>query len=128
MAEEHDADVVFDPLNQDVTAEVRKITGGKGADVVFDAAGMQPSITLAIDAVRPRGHVMDIALWGNDPAKIDMNKVLAKEITITGQCAVGVPCESHSLNEFLQACWDTIMSTENSWKLWGPGSSRDWRS
>ena len=91
MAEGHDADAVFDPINQDVVDEVRKVTDGKGADVVFDCAGVQPSIGLAVQAVRPRGHVMDIALWGEEKAQIDMNVVLAKEITITGRFPVGVP-------------------------------------
>ena len=91
MAEGHDADAVFDPINQNVVQEVRDVTDGKGADVVFDCAGVQQSIELAIAAVRPRGHVMDIALWGEHKAEIDMNVVLAKEITVTGMSLDGVP-------------------------------------
>ena len=91
MAEEHHADAVFNPLKEDVAAEVLKVTDGIGADVVFDCAGIQASNALAVKAVRPRGTVMDIALWGTEPAKIDMNVVLAKEITITGASYVYTP-------------------------------------
>ena len=90
MAQQHGADAVF-ASGQDALAGVLMATDGAGADVVYDCAGVQKTIELAIDAVRPRGTVMDIALWGG-PATIDMNRVLAKEITITGQWLFFAAC------------------------------------
>ena len=93
MAQEHNADLVLSPerskhpLGRDITvpSEVLKATDGLGPDIAFDCAGIQASITLAIRSVRPRGTVMNIALWDTEhPAVIDMNEVLAREITITG--------------------------------------------
>ncbi len=83
MAAEHAADAVFDPRSVDVVAETRKVTHDEGADFVFDCAGIQASLDLAIHAVRPRGTIMNIALWG-EKAHIDFMEVLMKEIFITG--------------------------------------------
>lgn len=83
MAAEHGASAAFNPLKEDVVAEVFKATNNQGADVVYDAAGIQATLDLAIKALRPRGNLMNIALW-SQPASIHMNNVLFKEITITG--------------------------------------------
>ncbi|KAJ3554046.1 hypothetical protein NM688_g3309 [Phlebia brevispora] len=83
MAEEHNADALYDPRSVDVVAETLKVTNGEGVDVVFDCAGITASLALGIQAVRPRGFVMDIALW-EDNAHVDMNALLMKEVTISG--------------------------------------------
>lgn len=83
MAQEHKASQVFNPRTEDVVAGAFKATNNQGADVVFDCAGIQASLDLAIKAVRPRGNIMDIALW-DDPATIHMNNILFKEISLTG--------------------------------------------
>ena len=86
MAKDHHADAVFNPVTDDVKEEIYKVTNSQGVDVVFDCVGIQATNTLAVQAVRPRGGIMNIALWGEEPAKIDMNVVLSKEISITGTC------------------------------------------
>lgn len=83
MAAAHDASVVFDPRSIDVVAETFKATNGVGADVVFDCAGIQATFEVALAAARPRGNIMNIAIWGK-PANLDMNAMLFKEVTITG--------------------------------------------
>ncbi|KAI0089575.1 alcohol dehydrogenase GroES domain protein [Irpex rosettiformis] len=83
MAVEQQASAVFDPRTQDVVAEVFKATGGQGADVVFDCAGVQPSLDLAAKAVRPRGNITIVAIW-TKPAILNMNDITFKEFTMTG--------------------------------------------
>lgn len=84
MAQEHNATQVFNPRTEDVVSGTFKATDDQGADVVYDCAGIQASLTLAIKAVRPRGNIMDVALW-DGPVSIHMNEVLFKEISITGE-------------------------------------------
>ncbi|KAI0688591.1 alcohol dehydrogenase GroES domain protein [Cytidiella melzeri] len=84
MAVKHKATAIFDPRSDDVVAEVKKATGGQGADVVFDCAGVQPAFELAIAAVRPRGNITCIAIWGPKPSNFNINDMLFKEFTITG--------------------------------------------
>lgn len=38
--------------------EVRALTGGRGADYVFEAAGHEAAFRLSVEAVRPAGHVV----------------------------------------------------------------------
>ena len=83
MAVEQQASAVFDPRKQDVVAEVFKATDGQGADVVFDCAGVQPSLDLATKAVRPRGNITIVAIWAKR-GSLDMNDMLFKEFTLTG--------------------------------------------
>ncbi len=42
----------------DVVEQVRALTGGRGADYVFEAAGHPAAFRLAMEAVRPGGHVV----------------------------------------------------------------------
>jgi (R,R)-butanediol dehydrogenase/meso-butanediol dehydrogenase/diacetyl reductase len=89
-AEEMGADVVLDPTRDDVVAVVQARTaknlGGPGADATFDASGHQATLTLALQAVRKRGRVVNVALWEH-PAEIDMFKFLFTEATLTSSCA-----------------------------------------
>ncbi|KAH9925051.1 alcohol dehydrogenase GroES domain protein [Epithele typhae] len=87
LAKEHGADAVFDPTapGANVPAAVFEATGGRGADVVFDCAGVQPAIDVACQAVRVKGTVMVVALWA--VAQVHLGIVLMKEAIITGSCA-----------------------------------------
>lgn len=42
---------------------MKNLTGGAGADIVFDCAGVPASIETGCKAVRARGHVVNIAIW-----------------------------------------------------------------
>lgn len=48
-------------------------------DVAFDAAGVQIAVDTAIKAVRPRGTLVNIALWGDKRVSLDMMDMLFGE-------------------------------------------------
>ncbi|KAG6810721.1 hypothetical protein H0H92_010603 [Tricholoma furcatifolium] len=79
----HGATSSLDPLNVNIPETVMKMTGGVGVDVAFDAAGVQASMDAALLSVRPRGVVLDIAVWEKRP-EVDINLVFFKEIILTG--------------------------------------------
>jgi alcohol dehydrogenase len=56
------ADVVLDPTQQDVVAEVRRLTGG-GADVAIEALGTQTTFEAALRCVRPGGTVSSLGVY-----------------------------------------------------------------
>lgn len=56
------ADVVLDPSQQDVVAEVRRLTGG-GADVAIEALGTQTTFEAALRCVRPGGTVSSLGVY-----------------------------------------------------------------
>lgn len=80
------ADHVLDPKEGDVVDAVKKLTGGLGADVAFECTSVNVVLDTLIDAVRPRGVIVNISIWGGK-ATIDMNKIVMKEIDLRGTIA-----------------------------------------
>lgn len=56
-------DHVLNPIEQNVGEECRKLTGGVGVDIVFDAAGVPRGFAAGVDAVRFRGTWINVAGW-----------------------------------------------------------------
>ncbi|MEU4264566.1 2,3-butanediol dehydrogenase [Streptomyces argenteolus] len=80
------ADHVIDPSVTDVAEAVRRLTGGKGADVAFEATSVNVVLDTLLDAVKPGGVVTVISIWG-EPASLDMQKLVLKEIDLRGTIA-----------------------------------------
>ena len=89
-AAELGADLVLDPAHDDV-AEALAERFGQGVDVAFDAGGNAATIALALSSVRPKGRVVNIALWEH-PVEFDMFSMLFKESNLTASCAY---CNDH---------------------------------
>ncbi|MET3142777.1 UNVERIFIED_ORG: threonine dehydrogenase-like Zn-dependent dehydrogenase [Arthrobacter sp. UYEF2] len=80
------ADHVLDPSKEEVPARVLEPTGGTGADVAFECAGVNAVLDTMLDAVRPAGVVVNVSIWGA-PATVDMQKLVLKEIDLRGTIA-----------------------------------------
>jgi 2-desacetyl-2-hydroxyethyl bacteriochlorophyllide A dehydrogenase len=70
----------------DPEAALREATGGRGVDVVIDAAGFEATWALGLRAVRPGGRFEAVGL-GSPGARIDFFAVAGKEIQVTGSFA-----------------------------------------
>ncbi len=57
------ADVVLDPGVVDVVDEVKRLTGGIGADVAIEALGLQVTFESALRCVRPGGTVSSLGVY-----------------------------------------------------------------
>lgn len=90
-AAELGADLVLDPRSDDVVA-VLADRYGQGVDVAFDAGGHAETIQLALASVRPKGRIVNIALWEH-PVEFDMFSMLFKESNLTASCAY---CNDHA--------------------------------
>jgi (R,R)-butanediol dehydrogenase / meso-butanediol dehydrogenase / diacetyl reductase len=86
------ADTVLDPTQVDVPDAVRELTGGAGADVAFECAGIDAVLASAIASVRPGGTVVNVAIWGHQ-ATVDVNSLVVSEVAVLGSLAY---CEDHS--------------------------------
>lgn len=63
VAEEVGADFTF--VSEETTAdEIRKVTGGRGADVVIDCVGADPTIAMGAAAARQMGDVTIVGIGG----------------------------------------------------------------
>jgi len=88
MAHAVGAEPVFNPGRQDVVAEVREFTRGRGgADVVVDAVGAAATRRAAVEMARPGGEVVWIGLHG-DATEIAGREVVLGERRIAGSYAV----------------------------------------
>ena len=62
MARQMGADVVLDPKQIDVPAEVKRLTSG-GADVAIEALGMQETFENALRSLRPGGTLSSLGVY-----------------------------------------------------------------
>ncbi|GAA5040857.1 (R,R)-butanediol dehydrogenase/meso-butanediol dehydrogenase/diacetyl reductase [Thermocatellispora tengchongensis] len=85
------ADVVLDPAETAVPEAVADLTGGAGADVAFECAGIDSVLAQAITSVRAGGTVVNVAIWGR-PAAVQMNDLVMKEVNVLGVLAY---CDDH---------------------------------
>jgi threonine dehydrogenase-like Zn-dependent dehydrogenase len=65
MAKRMGADVVLNFKEQDVVAEIKKITGG-GVDVAIEALGLQSTFQNALRALRPGGTLSSLGVYSGD--------------------------------------------------------------
>ncbi len=62
IAKQMGADVVLDPKQQDVVAEIKKLSGG-GVDVAIEALGQQATFENCLRSVRPGGVVSSLGVY-----------------------------------------------------------------
>jgi L-iditol 2-dehydrogenase len=86
LAEQVGADVVLHLSGAELVAEVLRLTGGQGMDVVLEAVGRDETVAAAIDCVRKGGAV---TLIGNITAEVvlPLQKVVTRQVRLQGTCA-----------------------------------------
>jgi len=82
MAEEMGFEVV-NPVKTDLVEYVEKKTNGGLADVVFEVAGVQPSLDVMTEVAGIRGRIVMVAIHG-EKKPIDLFKFFWKELELVG--------------------------------------------
>ena len=57
------ANVVLNPREVDVTAELKRLTGGRGVDVAIEALGRQETFETALRSIRPGGTLSSLGVY-----------------------------------------------------------------
>jgi L-iditol 2-dehydrogenase len=78
------ADHVVDPLKQDATAEVLRLTGGHGADLALEASGSDDARSRLFDVVDGASRVVMIGQTQMKKIPIEMEKLVAKGLVVKG--------------------------------------------
>ncbi|MDQ1296550.1 MAG: hypothetical protein QG611_528 [Bacteroidota bacterium] len=87
QADKAGADYTILSTDEDLPEKVRSLTSGRGADIAFEAVGIDSSVNTAISVVRRGGKAI---LLGNLSPSIDfpLQKVVTGEIKVLGSCAI----------------------------------------
>jgi len=73
---------VIDITKQDTVDTIMAATGGVGLPVVFETAGVQPTINDAVKLVRPGGQILQVGM-PKTPPTIDVTALIFGEIRVT---------------------------------------------
>jgi L-iditol 2-dehydrogenase len=76
----------FNSKTADVAAEVKRLTAGRGADVVFEAVGIEPTVRTAVACVRKGGTLTLIGNLAKD-VSLPLQSVVTRQIRLQGTCA-----------------------------------------
>jgi len=86
VAREVGADHVINSKSADVPAAVKALTAGRGADVAFEAVGIEATVRAAIESVRKGGTVTLVGNLARD-VSIPLQAVVTRQIRLQGSCA-----------------------------------------
>lgn len=86
QAEKFGADLALPADREESLQQIRDLTAGRGADVVFDVVGLPASLRTALAAVRAGGT---LTLVGNLATEVPLalQSVVTRELTVLGSCA-----------------------------------------
>lgn len=105
----HGAKYVIASEEQDIVAEVNKITQGKGARVVFDpVAG--PTINQLADATAYRGIIFQYGALSTEPTPLPLFAILGKQLTIRGYTLFDLTADPARLAKAKQFVIDAVAS------------------
>jgi len=76
----------FNSKTTDVAAEIRNITGGRGADVAFEAVGIEATVRTSIAAVRKGATVTLIGNLAKE-LSLPLQQIVTRQIRLQGTCA-----------------------------------------
>ena len=76
------ADTTINNGREDARAQVMELHDGLGADVAFEAVGVQQTFELATELIRPCGRVANIGVHGK-PVTLHLEDLWARDITVT---------------------------------------------
>jgi NADPH:quinone reductase-like Zn-dependent oxidoreductase len=94
---------------QDLVAEVKRLTAGKGARVVFDPVG-GPTVAKLTAAMSHRGILFQYGVLSTEPTPLPLFDVLSKSLTIRGYVLFEITSDPVRLEQGRQFVVDGIAS------------------
>lgn len=83
LVREHGADAVINYRQEDFVEKVRELTGGRGADVIYDPVGGD-TFDRSLKCIAFEGRLLVIGFAGGRIPSAEMNRVLLKNISLVG--------------------------------------------
>lgn len=83
-AEEFGADIIMNPLKENVVSRIKELTGGYGCDIYIEAAGHPSSVRQGLEAVRKMGRFVEFSVF-SDLVTVDWSIISdRKELEVLG--------------------------------------------
>jgi L-iditol 2-dehydrogenase len=119
LAERFGPDLIVDPDSQDVVAEVRRATGGRGAETAICANPVAATHSQAVELVRKRGSVV---LFGGLPkaapmTSLDANRIHYGEIRVVGSFSYHPSFHARALDAISRGLIDSSAVITHSFPL-----------
>ncbi|CAF1433061.1 unnamed protein product [Rotaria sp. Silwood1] len=105
-ARELGATLIINGKEENISQQIKTFTGGLGADVYLDAAGVQSTFTTGIASLRNGGRAILVAIFGK-PVALDAMDLVMREITIKG-----IVCYRHIFPEVIKLIDSKQMDVE----------------
>ena len=83
VAREHGADQLVDSRREDVRARISELTGGRGADVVYDPVGGE-LFTASLRSIAFEGRIVVVGFAAGSVPQIPANHLLVKNVDVIG--------------------------------------------
>lgn len=84
LAREFGADLVLNPKEVDVVAEIKKLTEGYGCDIYIEATGHPKSVEQGLNMIRKLGRFVEFSVF-KDPVTVDWSIISdRKELDVLG--------------------------------------------
>ncbi|WP_086477425.1 MULTISPECIES: zinc-binding dehydrogenase [Arenibacter] len=93
---------------------------GLGADCIIDAAGASATLKIALELVRPNGHITKVG-WGPQPLNFSLDPLVQKNVTLQGSFSHNWPIWEKVLSLLASGQLDVKPIIGGVWKL------TDWR-
>ncbi len=87
LARELGADIVLKADQSGIPEKVKKVTNGRGADVAFEAVGLEATIHMAINCVR-RGATVTLVGNVSPTIELPLQAVVTQQLRLQGSCAI----------------------------------------
>jgi NADPH2:quinone reductase len=81
-----------------------RLTGGKGIDLNLDAVG-KPTFEKGLDCAAPFGHIILYGRAGGPPDKLDVFRLFAKAVKVSGFVLMTASSQHHLMREGTEACF-----------------------
>jgi NADPH2:quinone reductase len=83
IAKQYGADEVINYESKDFAEEAKRLTAGKGVDLILDAVG-KPTFEKGLGCLAPFGHTILYGRAGGPPDKLDVFRLFEKSLKVSG--------------------------------------------
>lgn len=111
IARQYGCEAIVDDAN-----EWAKKEDGLGVDCVIDAAGVSATLQLALQWVRPNGHITKVG-WGPQPLNFSLDPLVQKNVTLQGSFSHNWPIWEKVLSLLASGRLDVKPIIGGVWKM-----------